>query len=102
MSSRTKLKKISKIEDFYVKNNVHRSVEEVASDLGREVDDIKTLYETYFAEANAPKKANDLMAKNEEYGVVIMNKEASQRGQSYAKEKIEPNGPAASIHKLKK
>jgi hypothetical protein len=100
MSNVKKLKKITEIENFYIRGNIEKGLESIASDLGRPVDDIKALFETYHAEANTPKKANDMMTKNEEYGVVIMTKEASEKGQSYAKQKVEPNGPAASIHKL--
>jgi len=98
---------ITKAEEFYIQHNISKGVDVVASDLERESTDIEAVFNNYqkIEEQKSEITADNLMVKNKDYGVVIMTKEAAQLGDDVAKkrsQKEQSNGPAKSIHYIKK
>lgn len=70
---------LTKVERFYIEKNTSSSVESVAKDLGRPVDQIKE----YYQKALTERKNNDkitafkLMNHNPEKGYAVMTQEAA-------------------------
>jgi hypothetical protein len=98
---------ITKAEEFYIQHNISKGIDVIASDLERESSDIESVFNNYkkIEEQQSKITADNLMVKNKDYGVVIMTKEAAEIGDVSAKrstQKEQANGPAKSIHYIKK
>ena len=69
---------LSKVEKFYIENNIESDVDTISKDLGRSSSIVLK-----YIEANCPKddpriiNVGDLMAKKKERGVTIMTESAS-------------------------
>ena len=94
---------LSKVEKFYIENNIESDVDTISKDLGRSSSIVLK-----YIEANCPKddpriiNVGDLMAKKKERGVTIMTESASAAADSN-KEFVKKPSPSwqESIHKIK-
>ena len=94
---------LSKIEKFYIENNIESDIETISKDLGRTSSIILK-----HIEENCPKNdpriinVGDLMAKKKERGVTIMTESASAASDS-TKQFQKKSSPSwqQSIHKIK-
>ena len=100
----TKKGPLSKIEKFYIENNIGSDVGTTAKDLGR-----STSVVLKYIEENCPKTdpriidVGNLMAKKEDRGVTIMTEAASSASDANKDVKRETTSPSwkQSIHKIK-
>ena len=83
--SNKKTGKLTKVEKFYIENNLDKPTEEVAKDLNRTkasvekfVSEISEDSHSHITEAKKDQDVGDLMGRKEDRGVTIMSPAASQ------------------------
>ena len=94
---------LSKVEKFYIENNIESDIETISKDLGRSLSIVSKYIEENCSKTD-PRIINvgDLMAKKKERGVTIMTENASAASDAN-KEFQKKSSPSwqESIHKIK-
>ena len=99
----TKKGPLSKVEKFYIENNIESDIETISKDLKRSVSIVSKYIEENCDKAD-PRIINvgDLMAKKKDRGVTIMTESASAASDANKGLQQKPNPTwKQSIHKIK-
>ena len=108
--SNKKTGKLTKVEKFYIENNLNKSVEEVAKDLNRTkasvekfISEVSEDSHSHITEAKKNKDVSDLMGHKEDRGVTIMSPAASQLADENRSSRINKSTKHSdAIHNIKK
>lgn len=88
---------LDKVQLFYIKNNLDKSIDELAGDLGLDVSDVESAYNDAKNQSDEDTLTQKFMARNPKAGYVTMTMEAA----SLEKPKSEKKA-VQHIHQIKR